>query len=37
MEGGSVKRFVLDRIEHWHPFLRRLVADSDAKKAGVLR
>jgi 2-polyprenyl-6-methoxyphenol hydroxylase-like FAD-dependent oxidoreductase len=36
MEGGSVKRLVLDRIAHWHPVLRRLVADSDAEQVSAV-
>jgi 2-polyprenyl-6-methoxyphenol hydroxylase-like FAD-dependent oxidoreductase len=36
MDGGSVKRLVLQRIEHWHPVLRRMVADSDAEQVSAV-
>src|SRR5262249_46801164 len=36
LDGGSVKRLVLQRIEHWHPVLRRMVADSDAEQVSAV-
>jgi len=36
MDGGSVKGLVLQRIEHWHPVLRRMVADSDAEQVSAV-
>jgi 2-polyprenyl-6-methoxyphenol hydroxylase-like FAD-dependent oxidoreductase len=36
MDGGSVKSLVLQRIEHWHPVLRRIIADSDTKQISAV-
>ena len=36
MDGGSLKRLVLQRIEHWHPVLRRIVTDSNAEQVSAV-
>jgi 2-polyprenyl-6-methoxyphenol hydroxylase-like FAD-dependent oxidoreductase len=36
MDGGSVKSLVLQRIEHWHPALRQIVADSDSEQVSAV-
>jgi len=36
MEAEAVKRLVLQMIEHWHPVLRRMVADTDARQVSAV-